>query len=82
MSAAIVSGIESLVGQIRLGVSNVSTVANIIEEFNPMNKNVDEWINAVDEFATIYGWDDKTISHLALSKLRGLVAVWYRGLPT
>jgi hypothetical protein len=82
MSAAIVSGIESLVGQIRPGVSNVSTVANIIEEFNPMNKNVDEWINAVDEFATIYGWDDKTISHLALSKLRGPAAVWYRGLPT
>jgi hypothetical protein len=30
----------------------------------------------------IYGWDSKTTSHLALSKLRGAAEVWYRGLPS
>jgi hypothetical protein len=36
----------------------------------------------VDEYAIIYGWDSKTTSHLALSKLRGAAEVWYRGLPS
>lgn len=61
-------------------VSKSST--KIIKEFNPISKDVTEWLEAVDEFAYIYGWNDRTTCHLALSKLKGPAEVWYRALPT
>jgi hypothetical protein len=37
---------------------------------NPLTDNDHDWLHAVDDYAHIYGWDDKVTSHLALSKLR------------
>jgi hypothetical protein len=62
---------------------SVGTISSgILSEFNPLTGNVDDWLHAVDEYAQIYGWDEKVTSHLAQAKLRGPAEVWYRGLPT
>jgi hypothetical protein len=85
LGSAIVSGIDRLVGKNK-PTSTVSTSwsisANIVAEFNPLENCIEEWVNSVDEYAVIHGWDDKTTSHLALGKLRGPAEIWYRGLPT
>lgn len=69
-------------GEANQQVSVTSIATNIIGEFNPANQNVREWIDAIDEYAIIYKWNDRTICHLALTKLRGAADVWYRGLPS
>jgi hypothetical protein len=81
---AIVSGVDKMINQTirRPQVNNFSIVNNIIEEFDPKTKDANLWLNSVDEYAVIHDWDDKTTSHLALSKLRGAAEIWYRGLPT
>jgi hypothetical protein len=85
LGSAIVSGIDRLVGKNK-PTSTVSTSlsisSNIVAEFNPLENCIEEWVNSVDEYALIHGWDDKTTSHLALGKLRGPAEIWYRGLPT
>ncbi|XP_064211625.1 uncharacterized protein LOC135265647 [Tribolium castaneum] len=60
----------------------VSVTSNLIAEFNPITDNVSDWLDSVDEYAEIYQWDEKTTIHLALNKLRGPAADWYRGLPS
>lgn len=86
LGEAISQGIGRLVEN--LGVSHaerqvVSTAStSIIDEYNPLLNNITEWLAAVDEFAFIYGWNDRTTCHLALNKLRGPAEVWYRALPT
>jgi hypothetical protein len=85
MGQSIKEGIEKLVSRCERDpakVTNFSIATNIIENFDPNCKDVEEWLNAVDEYAFIYGWDDRTTSHLALTKLRGAAETWYRGLPT
>lgn len=82
IGAAMVAGLDRLVEKRIPGVSNLSIVANIIPIFDPLLHDVDQWVNSVNEFALIYGWDDKTTSHLALSKLRGTAEMWFNGLPT
>jgi hypothetical protein len=85
MGQSIKEGIEKLVSRCERDpakVTNFSIATNIVENFDPNCKDVEEWLNAVDEYAFIYGWDDRTTSHLALTKLRGASETWYRGLPT
>jgi hypothetical protein len=85
MGAVIVAGLDQLMAKYdakrSVGMS-MSVLSNIVGEFNPLESNVVDWLNAVDEYAVIYHWDDQLTSHLALSKLRGPAEVWYRGLPT
>jgi hypothetical protein len=85
LGSAIVSGIDRLVGKNKptsTMSTSLSISANIVAEFNPLENCIEEWVNSVDEYAVIHGWDDKTTSHLALGKLRGPAEIWYRGLPT
>jgi hypothetical protein len=70
---------ETLERQVSL---NTSLQVNIIAEFNPLNGDIEEWLNSVDECATMYRWSDSLTSYLALGKLRGPAETWYRGLPT
>jgi hypothetical protein len=70
---------ETLERQVSL---NTSLQVNIIAEFNPLNGDIEEWLNSVDEFATMYRWSDSLTSYLALGKLRGPAETWYRSLPT
>ncbi|KAL4707356.1 hypothetical protein ACJJTC_005285 [Scirpophaga incertulas] len=46
---------------------------NILPEFDPSVKSqrVDTWLKKVNECASVYGWDDKTIIHFAMQKLQG-----------
>lgn len=55
---------------------------NILPEFDPSSKNqrIDIWLRKVNECATVYGWDDKTVVHFAMQKLQGLAKTWYQGL--
>ncbi|CAG9089257.1 unnamed protein product [Plutella xylostella] len=55
---------------------------NILPEFDPSSKNqrIDIWLRKVNECATVYGWDDKTVVHFAMQKLQGLAKTWYEGL--
>lgn len=55
---------------------------NILPDFDPSSKNqrVDVWLRKVNECATVYGWDDKTVIHFAMQKLQGLAKTWYEGL--
>lgn len=57
---------------------------NILPEFNPSlnNQRIDIWLNKVNECASVYGWDDKTIVHFAMQKLQGLAKSWYESLNT
>lgn len=88
LSEAIAQGMDRMAGKLRRHTGNeqvslsTSILNNVIAEFNPLNDDVGEWLNAVDEFATLYNWNDATTSHLALGKLRGPAENWYRGLPT
>jgi hypothetical protein len=68
---------ETLERQVSL---NTSLQVNIIAEFNPFNGDIEEWLNSVDEFATMYRWSDSLTSYLVLGKLRGPTETWYRGL--
>jgi hypothetical protein len=61
---------------------STSLVQNVIEPFDPRHHNIEEWLDAIDEFKAIYDWDDRTNSHFALNKLSGPAEVWYRGLPS
>jgi hypothetical protein len=88
ISEAIVRGMQEVAGKLQktnVGRSvsmHTSLIKNIVAEFNPVETDVTSWIHEVDEYAIIYGWDSKTTSHLALSKLRGAAEVCYRGLPS
>ncbi|PZC75624.1 hypothetical protein B5X24_HaOG205900 [Helicoverpa armigera] len=57
---------------------------NILPEFNPSNKSqrMDVWLKKVNECASVYGWDDKTIVHFAMQKLQGLAKTWYESLDS
>jgi hypothetical protein len=84
LTEVIFKGMSEVVRQVRPRTEvSVGTISSgILSEFNPLTGNVDDWLHAVDEYAQIYGWDDKVTSHLAQAKLRGPAEVWYRGLPT
>jgi hypothetical protein len=84
LSEVIFKGMSEVVRQVRPRTKvSVGTISSgILSEFNPLTGNVDDWLHAVDEYAQIYGWDEKVTSHLAQAKLRGPAEVWYRGLPT
>ena len=58
------------------------TSKDLIPEFNPLTDNVSHWLSIIDEYAQMYHWYNRTVSHLALGKLRGPANVWYQSLPT
>lgn len=87
LGEAIIQGMGTLASKLQVRDSNelvsvTSIASNIIEEFNPARQNVKDWLETIDEYASIYKWSDKITCHLALSKLKGAAEVWYRGLPT
>lgn len=86
LSEAIIKGISRIVQELEVRSNNqlvsvTSITSSIVPDFNPLYQNVKEWLEMVDEFKYLYKWDDKTVCHLALNKLRGPAETWYRGLP-
>lgn len=55
---------------------------NILPDFDPSSKSqrIDIWLKKVNECATVYGWDERTIIHFAMQKLQGLAKTWYESL--
>lgn len=53
---------------------------NDINEFNPSQDEVRDWISKINKLSIIYGWDDAYICHLAINKLRGPAEMWYKTL--
>lgn len=60
----------------------LNAAANIISEFDPQINNIENWLQAVDEYKTIYQWNEITTIHFAMSKLKGSAETWYRSLTT
>nr|CAH7762872.1 unnamed protein product [Callosobruchus chinensis] len=56
---------------------NVQPVSNIIPEFDPKLKDIEDWIEIIQYNANIYQWSDSTITFQALSKLQGTAKMWY-----
>nr|CAI5866723.1 unnamed protein product [Callosobruchus analis] len=56
---------------------NVQPVSNIIPEFDPKLKDIEDWIEIIKYNANIYQWSDSTITFQALSKLQGTAKMWY-----
>ncbi|KAJ8713619.1 hypothetical protein PYW07_013989 [Mythimna separata] len=55
---------------------------NILPDFDPSLKGqqIDIWLKKVNDCATVYGWDERTVKHFAMQKLQGLAKTWYESL--
>lgn len=87
LSALFLNGIDKIIKRCGNSQSSntgiqLNSTANIIAEFNPQRDNINKWIDSIDEYATIYGWNEITTIHFSLSKLRGPAETWYRSLET
>lgn len=60
------------------------TKGEVVPSFDPDDKEHHSlsWCNKVDELREVFGWSEEATIYFALSKLRGLAEVWYKGLPT
>lgn len=85
IATAFIDGIDKLIKKItnhsksEISVNHSQT---IVPEFNPLCDDVTKWLHAIDEYAVVYGWSDRTTCHMALTKLRGPALTWYKSLPT
>lgn len=57
---------------------------DVVPEFNPEDReqSSERWLRKVDELRLIFQWSEEATIYLALGKLRGLAATWYKGLQT
>lgn len=59
--------------------SQFIAVSNIIPDFNPKFRHINECIEISQYNANSYHWSDTTIIFQALSKLKGTAKTWYDG---
>nr|XP_053612000.1 uncharacterized protein LOC128676087 [Plodia interpunctella] len=64
----------------RKEAKTVSTLNNIIPEFDPLNDDINAWLSIIQTYAMTFGWSDETIRYQALNKLKGSGKVWYDSL--
>lgn len=57
--------------------TGVSTLGNLIPQFDPQSDSAAEWTAIVDENIKVYNWSDNYACIQALSKLRGNAKTWY-----
>lgn len=64
--------------------SGPSFRGDAVPYFDPEDKNqsAEKWLRKVDELGNIFGWSDEATIYFALSKLKGLAEIWYKGLPS
>lgn len=60
------------------------TKGEVVPFFDPEDKqqSAEAWCAKVDELAQVFHWNEDQTIYFALSKLRGLAEVWYKGLVT
>lgn len=53
-------------------------LSKVLPGFDPVTGRVDihQWIDKIEEYADMYGWDDLATKHYALSKLEGVAKTW------
>ena len=58
-------------------------LSKVLPTFEPVNVNADiyQWIDKIEEYASMYGWDELATKHYALSKLEGVEKKWKDSLP-
>lgn len=63
--------------------SNHFLSAKFLPEFDSEASkfDVDDWLEKVNNCATVYNWEDKTKLFFAVCKLRGNAKIWYDELP-
>lgn len=63
---------------------STSFSGNAVPNFNPEDRNqsIEVWCNKIDEMRQVFKWSEDTTIYFALSKLKGLAEVWYRGLTS
>ena len=54
----------------------------MVPPFDPLQAQVETWLEKIDKLATIYYWNDRTRAHFAIATLAGVVAMWYKGLQS
>ncbi|XP_023310293.1 PTB domain-containing adapter protein ced-6-like [Anoplophora glabripennis] len=59
--------------------SQFIAVSNIIPDFDPKFRDINDWIEIIQFNAISYHWSDTTIIFQALSKLKGTAKTWYDG---
>lgn len=66
------------------GESTKTARGEMIPWFDPEDReqNAEMWCGKVDEVREIFRWTEETTIYYALSRMRGLAEVWYKGLPT
>lgn len=64
--------------------SGPSFRGDAVPYFDPEDRNqsAEKWLRKVDELGNIFGWSEEATIYFALSKLKGLAEVWYKGLPS
>lgn len=57
---------------------------DMIPAFDPndVNQTIEDWVAKVDEVGDMFKWADDVKMFNALTKLRGLASVWYKGLKS
>lgn len=90
-SASGTDSVERLAGimETLLQTSNVTAKVgmakgDVVPAFNPEDReqSSERWLNKVDELREIFHWSEEATIYFALSKLKGLAEVWYKGLSS
>ena len=73
----------SLLEEPQRRVRSFMDLSKVLPNFAPVNVNADiyQWINKIEEYASMYGWDELATKHYALSKLEGVAKKWKDSLP-
>lgn len=76
--------ITALVGTANATRQGPSFKSDLTPIFNPEDRNqsAENWCRKVDELRMIFDWSEEATIYFALSKLKGLAEVWYRGLTS
>ena len=62
---------------------NYGDILKVLPQFDPVKENlsITKWIEKIEEFKTLYEWDDVTVQHYALASLSGVARKWKESLP-
>lgn len=68
----------SLLNSAQNRTRNFMDLSRVLPGFDPVKGDIDiyRWIDKIEEYADMYGWDDLSIKHYALSKLEGVARKW------
>lgn len=68
----------SLFNNVQPRTRTFGDLSRVLPTFDPITEdlNIHQWIDKIEEYADMYGWDDLAIKHYGLSKLDGVARKW------